>query len=124
MILRANDEAGFKFAQGLKSIQRKYEIDEAKWIDQLKEQGFKACHPNDGWVDRKENRVWFQYPQFNNGVQIGDKIMLGWHSHPDSDRPVLVTDIDDIGRYYFKDIEKPKKPSLIKKLIAKLTSKD
>lgn len=51
---------------------------EDEWIEQLREQGVKAAHPDDGWVDRRENSVFFSYPQFYDGVSVGDKIALGW----------------------------------------------
>jgi len=50
---------------------------ELKWIEELRAQGIKAAHPDDGWVDRKINKVSFCYPQFNDGVFIGDIIALG-----------------------------------------------
>lgn len=50
----------------------------SKWIDELREKGYKAAHPNDGWVDREKKEIHFLYPQFNDGVKIGSKVMLGW----------------------------------------------
>lgn len=57
-------------------IERKREQDE--WIATLRAQGVKAAHPDDGWVDRMENSVFFAYPQFNDGAQVGDLVALGW----------------------------------------------
>jgi hypothetical protein len=57
-----------------------YKSNKDSWIQSLKDQGYKAAHPNDGWVDREKNTVQFVYPHFNLCPQIGDKIMLGWHS--------------------------------------------
>lgn len=47
-------------------------------IADLRAQGVKAAHPDDGWVDRRRNEVRFVYPAFNDGVQVGDVIALGW----------------------------------------------
>lgn len=48
------------------------------WIAYLRGQGFKAAHPNDGWVNRSVNSLQFVYPHFNDGAKAGDKVMLGW----------------------------------------------
>ena len=61
---------------------------EQQWIRGLRAAGIKAAHPDDGWVNRKDNTVSFQYPQFNDGVKDGDLIALGW---PDKYRIVRVT---------------------------------
>ena len=49
---------------------------------------------------------------FNDGVNVGDKVMLGWHSdNPSFHRPVIITAIEkskvftEIVKYYFKDVE-------------------
>lgn len=39
--------------------------------------GVKALHPDDGWVDRKENTVFLSYPTFRLDIFVGDKIALG-----------------------------------------------
>lgn len=44
----------------------------------LRATGVKAEHPDDGWVDRERNSVQFCYPRFNDGVDVGDLIALGW----------------------------------------------
>jgi hypothetical protein len=51
---------------------------EGEWVAGLLTAGFKAAHPNDGWVNRKDNEVFFSYPQFNDGAGLGDRVMLGW----------------------------------------------
>jgi hypothetical protein len=50
---------------------------ELKWIEELRAQGVKASHPDDGWVKRDINQVTLCYPEFNDGVSIGDIIALG-----------------------------------------------
>lgn len=52
--------------------------DQARANAQLRAQGVKAAHPDDGWVDRQCNSVQFVYPAFDDGVQVGDLIALGW----------------------------------------------
>lgn len=47
------------------------------WIEKLRESGVAAAHPDDGWVNRKENSVHFCYPIFDDGVIVGEKIALG-----------------------------------------------
>jgi hypothetical protein len=84
-------------------LEQKYK--ERDWIDDLKSKGVKAAHPDDGWIDRKENSIYFAYPQFNEGVQINDIIALG-----DEDKYRLVKVIDikkgvfNQDRYYFVDV--------------------
>ena len=51
--------------------------EERSWIEQLQADGIKAAHPDDGWVNRERNEVHFAYPQFNDGVTVGDRIALG-----------------------------------------------
>lgn len=50
---------------------------ELGWIKLLRLLGFKASHPNDGWVDRERKTISFCYPQFNDGARGGDLVMLG-----------------------------------------------
>lgn len=54
------------------------ERDQNAWIAALRAAGVKAAHPDDGWVDRECNTVFFCYPQFDDGVAVGDLIALGW----------------------------------------------
>lgn len=61
-------------------IAEKMEREQADWICHLRANGVKAAHPDDGWVDRQKNTIRFQYPQFNDGVGIGDLVALGWPS--------------------------------------------
>jgi len=49
------------------------------WIAQLRRQGVAAAHPDDGWVNREKNEVYFAYTRFNDGVDIGSRVALGWH---------------------------------------------
>lgn len=89
-------------------IQANYKIKDQKWIKELRSKGIKACHPNDGWVDRKRNRIHLAYPLFNDGLNVGDKIMLGWATDPGSHRLVRVTKIESslLLYYHFEDVNK------------------
>lgn len=57
--------------------------EERLWIAQLRSIGIKAAHPDDGHVKRDKSKyhdfVTFCYPQFDDGVEVGDRIALGWH---------------------------------------------
>src|SRR5258706_4814666 len=83
---------------------------ENQWLEQMKLEGVMAVHPDDGWVDRKENYVIFSYPQYRNAVKEGDIVVLGHHT---AYRRVKVIRIEpskfsvgdtDITRYYFQEI--------------------
>lgn len=51
--------------------------EEAQWVAELRAGGVKASHPNDGWVDRAAYKVHLCYPQFNDGLEVGDLLALG-----------------------------------------------
>ena len=61
----------------------------------LREQGVKAAHPDDGWVNREKNTVRLEYPLFNDKPQVGDLIGLGqpWKTY----RLVRVTELEYLG---------------------------
>lgn len=67
-----------------------YLEDTTKWVADMRAQGVKAAHPDDGWVDRKANTVQFAYSTFDDGVQVADLIALGHHNKY---RIVRVTEI-------------------------------
>jgi hypothetical protein len=60
----------------------------------------KAAHPDDGWVTRtkaeRHDFVQFAYPQFDDGVSVGDLIALGW---PDEFRVRKVVRIEPISMF-------------------------
>ena len=67
-----------------------------------------AEHPDDGWVDRKENTISLVYPPFKNKIVVGSRIALGWPSS--GYRIVEVTEIIpgmfSGERYRFKELQK------------------
>lgn len=84
------------------------------WIARLRAQGYKAAHPNDGWVDRERNIITFCYPHFDDGAKSGDLMMLGWASENPLTRwwrPIrLIDDVSRSGligakRFTFEDAE-------------------
>ncbi len=48
-----------------------------EWIAKLRNQGVKAAHPDDSLVNQTANTVTFSYPQFNDGLDVGDFLALG-----------------------------------------------
>ena len=85
---------------------------ETEWVAELRAAGFKALHPNDGWVNRNLNVFSLVYPVFNDGPQVGDKVMLGRVADSRPPRPVVVlakvlptfnVGLADNYTYHFKD---------------------
>lgn len=58
-------------------IRESMEGQRTRWIAQLRERGVKAAHPDDGWVDRDKDTVHLCYPDFNDGLAVGDPLALG-----------------------------------------------
>ena len=69
--------AGNKFVTEFAWITEKQHEDEAAWIARLRAGRVAAAHPDDGWVDRENNAIYFAYPQFNDGVCVGCVVALG-----------------------------------------------
>ena len=66
------------FENSVRDIGLKMRAAESAWIKGLREKGVKAAHPDDGWVNRKENTIKFVYPQFFDNPQVGYLVALGW----------------------------------------------
>lgn len=62
----------------------------ACWIDALRAAGFKAAHPNNGWIDHEKLELILAYPHFDDGVKIGDAVMLGWWWGVSKQKPVRI----------------------------------
>ncbi len=79
---------------------------EQRWIAELRANGVKAAHPDDGWVDRENHSFQFAYPQFNDGAEVGSRVVLGWYNS--KTRVVRVTRIErskffpDLVTYFFE----------------------
>lgn len=84
-----------KIFEDIQRIDRNMSEQRRLWIEQIREAGAKASHPDDGWVDRTNNIVQFAYPHFNDDPQVGDMIVLGSPPHSDKiqHRFVRVTEI-------------------------------
>jgi hypothetical protein len=52
-------------------------FDNEQWIKLLYKKGYKAAHPDDGWVNRKDNYVQLSHPHFVLHIEVGDLIALG-----------------------------------------------
>ncbi len=84
-------------------------VNERLWIAKLRNLGIKAAHPDDGWVDREENKLTFAYPQFNDGVEVGDLVCLGWAGQ--RSRVMKITAVkrsdffDSLVYYYFEQVD-------------------
>lgn len=89
-------------------ITEQQETAKKKYIAELRQKGIKALIPNDGWVNRTENYFQLVYPDFNDGVKIGDKVMLSFGKGY-NERLVVVKNIKEnmFGKeyYYFEDIK-------------------
>lgn len=77
-----------EFVRMYNNAQREQARDTREWIDLLRAHGVAAAHPDDGWVDRRRDRVMLCYPDFDDGVEIGSLIALG---RPDDYRLVRAT---------------------------------
>ncbi len=99
-----------EFAKTWADACRQGQVEQDNWIAALRAEGVKAAHPDDGWVDRERNEVRPSYPQFNDGVAVGDVIALGW---PSRHRLVRVTSVGTYGvigtwpAWGFEKIEDP-----------------
>lgn len=78
-VLTANSDAGMRFVQLFAQAQKEYRDKKAAWVEQLRADGVKAAHPNDGWVDRENRVAQLCYPQFYDGLAVGDWLALGDH---------------------------------------------
>lgn len=77
--VKSNSPSGDELKSHLLSCERFSNEIKEEWINILREDGFKMAHPDDGWVDRKDNILNPAYPQFDDSPEVGDLIMLGWH---------------------------------------------
>jgi hypothetical protein len=68
--------------------------EQREWVARLRSEGVKAAHPDDGWVDRDANKVHLAYPDFNDGLTIGDLLALG---SCEAARIVRVTGTSELG---------------------------
>ena len=86
---------GNAIAESFNQICRDSHDKKQLWITELRAVGIKAAHPDDGWVNRKINHIYFCYPHFNDGAKKGDLVALGWHF----EKHRIVRLIDDHGHF-------------------------
>lgn len=125
----SNSELGDIFVENMILFSNRNAILKDKFIQILRNDGFKCCHPNDGWVDRENNEIYLAYSYFNDGLDIGELLMIAYNptcTNNGEIRPVKI--IDKIKRvigsgfnYKFEDI-KIKKSEEMKEFIESLKS--
>lgn len=97
-----------EFVSAFAAISRASYARRDEWVQQLRQEGVRAIHPDDGWVDRKQNSVHFCYPRLLLlPIQPGDIIVLG---SPDRFRRCRITKVEpwlvfpSNLNYYFEEI--------------------
>ena len=68
-------------------------LSKKEWIQALRDLGFQAAHPYDDWAQRKgrKDQLHLAYPQYNDGVDVGAIVMLGWPKNTKEElRPVII----------------------------------
>jgi len=93
------------FMEHWKNICMEADKKEEQWVNKLRADGVSASHPNDGWINRKDNELILIYPEFNDGVKIGSIVALG---DPDKYKLVKIIDhrkgiIGDINYWKFEE---------------------
>jgi len=77
-------EKSAPFVEIWKNVTRSYDEKKATCEKELIELwGVKAIHPNDGWIDRKNEKIIaLCYPSYKakQRLKIGDRVALGWHT--------------------------------------------
>ena len=70
-------DASTAFYEAYRKVIAQNNTDMDAWIKRLEQDGVKAAHPDDGWVDRKNDEVHLEYPNFLRKIEVGDRIALG-----------------------------------------------
>ena len=76
-----------------------------QWINKLISRGIAAAHPENGWVDRKKNKITLQYPYFiSKPLVVGSYMAIG---DADNYRIVRIIGYEknmfSMEYYYFRD---------------------
>lgn len=74
---KANDAAGARFLQHLADTMASNNRSQQAWLSRMREAGHACVHPDDGWVDRRANKVTFCYPVLFRRPKVGDTAILG-----------------------------------------------
>lgn len=56
-------------------LEQQHDLD--VWRAKLKADGVRAAHPDDGWVDDRQNIVFLSNPHFDLGLRPGDVMAIG-----------------------------------------------
>lgn len=76
-----------------------------EWVEDLRQRGVRAAHPDDGWVNRDTNEVIMTYPYFCGNLKVNDIIVLGDYREYRVVRIIAIREAY-IGSYkYYKFIE-------------------
>lgn len=106
MISSNGSPEGDAFCKIFQKVGTESEQQKREWLKLLTDLGVAAAHPDDGWVDRKENSVILCYSYFWYDPQPDDIIVLGNYEQW---RQVVVIKVEKskfgITRYYFEDIQ-------------------
>lgn len=105
---------GVKTFFGLfKQLNKERELDLESWKLVLRWAGFKAAHPNDGWVDREKKEIFLAYPHYNDGAEVGDPVMLGQPWRREDWRPIRLIEkrvtLFNMTMWRFEDISPKEK---------------
>jgi len=93
-LVRSYSETGDSFLDSYNRICQQSAERKTEWIKMLRANGIKMSHPDDGWVNRENFSIHPCYPDFNDGVKVGDEICLGSPSN-EWNHIVTVTRIDN-----------------------------
>ena len=88
-------------------------LSKKEWIKELRELGFQAAHPYDDWAKKKgrPDQLHLAYPQFNDGVDLGALVMLGWPKNSKEElRPVIIVGKEEDSKdkkvwWHYEDID-------------------
>lgn len=73
LIPLATGRGASEWAQGCKNLDER----EALYFRALRQLGFKAAMPDDGWVNWKTQEIHLAYPWFSSSPKPGDMVALG-----------------------------------------------
>lgn len=71
------DNRDGSFVDIMKNIYAESAKKKEVWISKLKAENIRASHPDDGWHDREKKSFILCYPDFFEGINVGDKVALG-----------------------------------------------
>lgn len=76
-LVQGMGESGRQFVENYEQASKEDELKTKEWVAKLRSLGVKASHPDDGWHKREEKYFGISYPEFNDGIKVGDMVALG-----------------------------------------------